>query len=235
MQAKRFLRWERMLSNGYVIHGPVETFPDAEQAALSTCGIHTLVVVPLFVRRAWWGFIEFDHCLGTRHWTAKEVEGLIAAARVFGAALQAVRQGHNLEPVLTALDATLESTGDGRLVVDDQGHLLGLNQRLLSMWRVPDVVAESRTLDPILTWMKDRLTDPEALMRTIRELSSQPDADSYDILELKDGRRIERFSKPKRESTEFSGRVWCFHEIASGWPPTEALDRHPLQNRENVR
>ena len=84
------------------------------------------------------------------------------------------------------------------------------------MWRMPDAVAESRSLDHIHGWMMERLKTPDALLRPVSELNSRPDADSYDILELKDGRTIERFSGPKRDGGEIVGRVWTFHEITDG-------------------
>jgi hypothetical protein len=80
-------------------------------------------------------------------------------------------------------------------------------------------VGESRTVNQILGLMKERLATPDALLRTISELDCQPEAESYDILELKDGRTIERFSRPKQEGDQFVGRVWSFHEVTGSLTP----------------
>ena len=46
-----------------------------------------------------------------------------------------------LEAVAADLQATLESTADGILVVDRDGHLAAHNARFLSMWRLPPTMA----------------------------------------------------------------------------------------------
>ena len=222
LREKGFSRWEEMLSAGQVIYGRVEEFPESEQRALSSCGVHTVVVVPVFVRHSWWGFIEFDHGLGKREWTTQEVVELKTFAWRLSAMFRNIEGDKHLQRLLLELDATLEFTADGLLVVNDQGHVMSLNQRLLSMWDIPGSVGESRTTNQILALMKERLATPDALLRTISELDCQPDVESYDILELKDGRTIERFSRPKREGDQLLGRVWSFHEVTGSLSPAPA-------------
>ncbi len=214
-----FSRWEEMLSAGQLIYGRAEEFPESEWRALSSYGVHTVVVVPVFVRHSWWGFIEFDHGLGKRAWTTHEAVELEAFARRLSTMFQKIDGDEHLQSLLFDLDAALEFTADGLLVVNEQGHVTGLNQRLLSMWDIPGSVGESRTINQILGLMKERLATPDALLRTISELDCQPEAESYDILELKDGRTIERFSRPKQEGDQFVGRVWSFHEVTSSLTP----------------
>ncbi|MGH7232624.1 MAG: cache domain-containing protein [Nitrospiraceae bacterium] len=235
MRAKGFSRWKDTLSAGQIIDGQVGRFPEVEQTALLSCGIHTLVAAPLFVHGSWWGFVEFDHCLTQREWTKREVDGLTTAARTVGAVLQNAHDEAGLQRLLAALNTTLESTADGLLVVDDQGHLISVNQRLLAMWHLPDAAAEFRTIDHILGLMMEQLTVPDALLRTISELSNQPDTDSYDILDLKDGRKIERVSCPKREGSQIVGRVWTFHEVMDGGSPIQTGDELPVRDRGNSR
>ncbi|MHB1687417.1 MAG: PAS domain-containing sensor histidine kinase [Ignavibacteriaceae bacterium] len=49
--------------------------------------------------------------------------------------------------------------------------------------------------------------------RTFILLYSEPDAESHDLLEFKDGRIIERFSQPQIFNNTTVGRVWSFFEI----------------------
>ena len=214
LRAKGFSRWEELLGRGERISGSVAGFPPTEASALSSCGIRTVLVVPLFIDRHWWGFIEFDHCLSDRLWTHAEVQGLGAEADRLQAVIANAPREAAVEGVLAVVDAVLESTADGLLVVDAEGNLAGFNQRLVTMWRIPDAVTGARALDEVTAWMMRQLKVPEVLLRTVSELDSQPDVESYDLLELQDGRTIERFSAPRLEAGTWSGRTWTFREIA---------------------
>jgi PAS domain-containing protein len=214
LRAKGFSRWEEMLRRGERISGSVAEFPPAEASALASCGIRTVLVVPLIIDHDWWGFIEFDHCLSERRWTDAEIDGLAAEAERFQHVIMHSPTEETVEGVLAVMDAVLESTADGLLVVDADGNLAGFNQRLVTMWRIPDAVTGARALDEITAWMMRQLKAPEVLLRTVSELDTQPDVESYDLLELEDGRTIERFSTPRRDGGRLSGRTWTFREIA---------------------
>ncbi|NKN32467.1 putative bifunctional diguanylate cyclase/phosphodiesterase [Marichromatium bheemlicum] len=86
-----FDHWCQILSAGGVVHGSINTFPTAERAPLEAQDIRSLVVVPVFVVKHWWGFIGLDDCEHERHWSELEVQALRAAANVLGASVQGER------------------------------------------------------------------------------------------------------------------------------------------------
>ena len=212
LRAKGFSRWERLLAQGQVISGAVATFPPAEATALMSCGIHTVFVVPLYIHGEWWGFVEFDHCFTERIWSEAEQQGLRSMVDVLQAVIQQASGEADLQRLLGVIDTVLESTADGILVVDGEGTLVNFNQRLVSMWNMPDAVTESRLTEEIMGWMMRQLKTPDVLLRTMSELGGEPDAESYDILELQDGRMVERLSKPRKDSDRYDGRIWTFRE-----------------------
>ncbi|MBE9202001.1 PAS domain-containing sensor histidine kinase [Nodularia sp. LEGE 06071] len=56
----------------------------------------------------------------------------------------------------------------------------------------------------------------------MREVSSQSDLDSYDILELKDGRIFAQYSQPQWLEGKIIGRVWSIWDVTP-FQPTEEL------------
>jgi GAF domain-containing protein len=74
-------------------------------------GILVLLLVPIFVDEAFWGFIGFDNCTSERPWSEAEVEVLRAFADTLGAALVRHRIERRLAglatPVLRIFDRTL--------------------------------------------------------------------------------------------------------------------------------
>jgi GAF domain-containing protein len=220
LRAKGFSRWEHTLAQGQVISGAVATIPPAEAAALMSCGIHTVLVVPLCVSGEWWGFVEFDHCFTERVWSVPEEQGLRAMVELLQTVIQQAAGEEQLQRLLAVIDTVLESTADGILVVDREGNLVNFNQRLVSMWNMPDAVTESRLTEEIMGWMMRQLKIPDVLLRTMSELGNEPDAESYDILELQDGRMVERLSKPRKDGDQCDGRIWIFRESIALKPTT---------------
>jgi len=110
--------------------------------------------------------------------------------------------------------ATLDATEDGILVVNDQRKMVLFNQRFLDMWRFPkDMVGgDNRELTRFaITQVKD----PRAFVAKLDALHKDPVAESFDVLEFKDGRAFERCSKPHRLGTQAFGRVWSFRDVTA--------------------
>lgn len=86
--AAGFGRWVRALGAGELIQGHVREFPESERDVLAAQEIASILVVPVFVEGAWWGFIGFDQCAQERQWSTAETEALKLAASTLGAAIE---------------------------------------------------------------------------------------------------------------------------------------------------
>jgi PAS domain S-box-containing protein len=123
------------------------------------------------------------------------------------------RGEEELKKSLSLLHSTLESTAEAILVVDSEGKMVVFNQRFIEMWQIPQNVMESHDDDKALAFVLSQLTNPEAFLEKVKELYNQPESDSSDVLQFKDGRVFERYSQPQRIGDKIVGRVWNFRDI----------------------
>ena len=130
-----------------------------------------------------------------------------------------------MESSLSLLQATLEATADGILVVDPPGKVLGFNQRFLQLWGIPDELARSGDDESLLSHVLEQVVDPAAFLQRIQELYDDPDSEDYDVVEFKDGRVYERFSIPRRVGGESVGRVWSFRDRTGERAAAEQRER----------
>ncbi|MBU0727423.1 PAS domain-containing protein [Patescibacteria group bacterium] len=122
------------------------------------------------------------------------------------------RSEEKIKQSLSLISATLESTGDGILVVDMQGKWAHYNNKFLELWKIPSKIAESKNDKLALDYVIKQLKDPKRFIDKVMELYSKPKANSFDIIKFKDGRIFERYSQPQILGNEVVGRVWSFRD-----------------------
>lgn len=83
-----FADWLPVFRAGLPVFGPIESFSESAQRFLGAQDIRSMVVVPIFVEGAFWGFIGFDECRSVRTWADAEIEALRTAAHVIGMGVQ---------------------------------------------------------------------------------------------------------------------------------------------------
>ena len=128
-----------------------------------------------------------------------------------------------LETSLSLLQATIESTADGILAVDGQGKVVTFNRKFAQMWQVPDYLLDLRDNNQILGFGINQLKYPEIFLDRAKELSDRPAAESFDILEFKDGRMLERYSLPQCTEGQITGRVFSFRDVTERVQSEEKL------------
>ena len=117
-----------------------------------------------------------------------------------------------LQKSKTQLRATLESTADGILAVDNKGKVLQVSRLFAEIWKIPPSLLESGSDRVLLDYVLAQLNDPDAFLKTV-ELLYDSDAVDMDILTFKDGRVLERYTSPMIMDGARIGRVWSFRDI----------------------
>jgi diguanylate cyclase (GGDEF)-like protein/PAS domain S-box-containing protein len=138
------------------------------------------------------------------------VEGFVISAHD-ATEQQAAEQ--QLSETLSLLTATLDSTADGILVVDNAGTITGFNRRFSEIWRIAQNFVGIGDDSSKLAFVLDQLLNPQSFLVRRRELAHKPENESFDMMEFKDGRALELTSRPQTVDGSIVGRVWSFRDV----------------------
>jgi PAS domain S-box-containing protein len=146
--------------------------------------------------------------------TTEELEFVRDATAAAALVIEHVETRQSLDTTISLLEATLEASADGILVLDNSGTIQRLNRRFVEQWQIPEELMASHDGRRVLAYGLSRVNDPETALRQIRDLqSASPETRSLDTLELKDGRVFERYYQAQMLGGERVGRAWSFRDI----------------------
>ena len=143
----------------------------------------------------------------------EELEGMVAA------------RTQELAKSLSLLNATLESTADGILVLDLSGKISSFNAKFAAMWRFPAELLKRRDAAEIVPYVSGQLKDPEEFLQQIKKSQSDPEAETFESFECKDGRILERYSLPRRIDNKCVGVVVNWRDVTERKRAEEALQQ----------
>jgi len=112
------------------------------------------------------------------------------------------------------LEAQLESSIDGILVVGNQGELILQNRRLAELWKIPPLITAAKDEAAQFAFVTGQTKNPRQFTDRVNHLYAHPDETSQDEVELIDGSLLDRYSAPVRDKTgKLYGRIWSFRDI----------------------
>ncbi|NTV47457.1 MAG: PAS domain S-box protein, partial [Chlorobiales bacterium] len=82
-----FSRWYDLLSQGKGVSGLTDDFPNSERWILEDRAVVSILVAPIMIGNAFWGFMGFDDCYSQHNWGGAEDVILTVAAGTIGEAI----------------------------------------------------------------------------------------------------------------------------------------------------
>lgn len=119
----------------------------------------------------------------------------------------------NLQHSLSVTRATLESSLDGIVVVDNTGKITDYNQQFVDMWKIQPSLMETKDYNKVLESMLTQLKKSDDSVKVSEEFHNNSDETKRDLIYLKDNRIFERFSQPHTLQGQIAGRVWSFRDV----------------------
>lgn len=114
---------------------------------------------------------------------------------------------------LALLQATLESSTDGILVTDNDGIVTGFNAKYAGMWKFAPEELQGAQHFELMYHLNKQPRDPVAYRRRMQEIYDTTPDETHDLLELADGRVMERYTKILKVDGNRIGRVWCYQDV----------------------
>jgi PAS domain S-box-containing protein len=130
-----------------------------------------------------------------------------------------------LRTARSLVEAILDATADGILVVGTDGRVVGCNQRLVEMWHLDHSELAGADHTSLSTAVREQMVRPVGAVSTIERILGCQEGESSEVLELEDGRAFEGTSKPQTVDGTVVGRVWSFRDVT---------DRNPPEGRPSV-
>ena len=122
------MRWKNQLEKNQLVNGCKADYDKSKKKLLATFKINSLLILPIFVKGKWWGFLgigdEQEQVLASSH-----VEMLSTSASIIGAAINNTRNLKSLQ----MSSAVYEHTIDGVLITDVDNKIVHVNDAFLEI------------------------------------------------------------------------------------------------------
>jgi len=141
----------------------------------------------------------------------------------------------DLEQTVSLLRATLDSTADGVIVMTQDWRVTAFNGRFQELWNIPAALLEGRDGKALSAHMRPQIENAEQIHLRTQQLLSSPEQEGVDVLEFRDGRILERYSRPQRLGDTIVGRVWSYRDVTAERRAQAESERLLREAQEAIR
>ena len=121
---ERLKRWKDALQHGDPVFSDIHDLPSAERKILKQHDTQSIVIVPLFSDKVWWGNIIIERCHSLIKTTPQELGSLMAIGRTLGVAIQRESADKRLHQAKIAFD----SASEGIMITDEKIRIVAINK-----------------------------------------------------------------------------------------------------------
>jgi two-component system sensor histidine kinase/response regulator len=133
--------------------------------------------------------------------------------------LAALRQSQAL------LLSTLDAAGDGILTLQYSDNAFFYNIRFVEIWGIPEDKLSDMDTNALVDFQLTQVKDPASWLAVVQERRTNPEDEHHCVIELKDGRLLERHVLPQRIGGRCVGSVMIFRDITEARRHQEELRR----------
>lgn len=127
--------------------------------------------------------------------------------------LRVAERTQELASSISILNATLESTADGILALNQLGKVVSYNSKFAAMWGFPAEMLERKNETEMLAFATELVVDKEGFINKTGLRAVLKGNHAFDVIELKDGRTFERYVQAQYIGDEPAGRVINYRDI----------------------
>jgi signal transduction histidine kinase len=127
----------------------------------------------------------------------------------------AIGERDEVQQAMSLLEATLEASSDGVLVLDLDGTEVRSNQELRRLWRLADASDESPNAPPVRVQIADLVESGARFLDWVRAAPAERPLRAVEQLRTRDGRVVEWYASPQYLGETIVGWVWSFRDITA--------------------
>ncbi|OEH93377.1 PAS domain S-box protein [Bacillus solimangrovi] len=218
-----FEHWIIRLEKGDVISPVLTELPESWLNQIQLQEVRSLLLVPIFVNRAFWGFIGFDDYYGERRWTKNEKATLSATAVSIAGSIERHLQEKQLRQMLhenkqlaARMSALLTNLKAGVLVVDQAKAVTLVNEEFCNMFHI------DKLIDSLIGTMSTKLfenlqhifLEKEEFLSKVRQFYQEKKVIINEEIKLNDGRTFELDYIPIYIEDNYDGHLWYYRDIS---------------------
>ncbi len=121
----------------------------------------------------------------------------------------------DLDNALSLSTATLESTKEGILVVNNEGEIVLFNNVFLSLWNLSTDVMKQKNLNTLLIKLSESVNESALFSHWMMDLTTNPKTGVIREWDLSDGKIIELYTHPQLLHGKIIGCVFSFLDITA--------------------
>lgn len=126
---------------------------------------------------------------------------------------QVSQRTESLEKSLSLMRATLESSADGVLIVDNDKKITDYNSKFQDMWQLPQTILEGRDFKVFQEYLVSNIDNQDEYIAKIKKLEKIPNEVISGNIRFKNGKVFEYYSQVYTLNEIMIGRVWSFRDI----------------------